>query len=288
LEADLVVKLESEDKPDENAAPLETDEFATEEDEAQLWMSGLCRDGGGPSVSYGGPPFPQIPAVFASQGGLLLDGAGSRVYSGVKSQSVLMSAARAKRRALTFACRRSQPEEGHGALSEVNCSGPSPIPQQNLHRDAASHPSHPDDQDPMAPVPTGHLYGRSGFGLVRRMRTPWRPGLGEKRFGCSFCDKTFMRFSQLKEHLRSHTGEKPYSCAQCGRSFTKQCNLIRHAVVHSGEKPYQCAMCGKCFTQRSSLKSHQKSSSSELFGVACVCIIQFYDLQRAVVCDVNG
>lgn len=260
-EAELVVKLETEDKPDENAAPLDSDEFVTEDDEAQMWMSNLCRDGGGPSVSYAGPQFEQIPTVFASQSSLVLDNnTGSRFYSGVKSQSVLMSAARAKRRALTFACRRSQPEEGHGALSQVNCTGPSLIPEENMDGDAASHMRHP-DQDPMAPIPAAQLYGhiRSSFSLARRMRTPWRSGLGEKRFGCSFCDKSFMRFSQLKEHLRSHTGEKPYSCAECGRSFTKQCNLIRHAVVHSGEKPYECSMCGKCFTQRSSLKSHQKT-----------------------------
>ncbi|XP_058653262.1 zinc finger protein 184 isoform X2 [Onychostoma macrolepis] len=88
------------------------------------------------------------------------------------------------------------------------------------------------------------------------------PAFGQKRFCCSFCEKSFSRFGQLKEHLRSHTGEKPFACAQCGRSFTKHCNLIRHAVVHSGEKPYQCGQCGKRFTQRSSLKSHQRTHSS--------------------------
>ncbi|RXN25286.1 zinc finger and SCAN domain-containing 2-like protein [Labeo rohita] len=97
---------------------------------------------------------------------------------------------------------------------------------------------------------------------VRRLRTRWRSSVdAEKRFSCSFCEKSFSRFSQLKEHLRSHTGEKPFACAQCGRSFTKHCNLIRHAVVHSGEKPYQCGQCGKRFTQRSSLKSHQRTHS---------------------------
>lgn len=253
-EAELVVKLETEDKPDENAAPLGAEQFVTEDDEAQMWMSGLCRDAAGPSGCYSGPQFQQVPAVFASQSALLLeDGAGPRAPSAGKSQSVLMTAARVKRRARTFACRRSQPEDGHGALSQINCGDPSSIPSQS-----ASHLT-PPPQDSVAPG-SAHLYGRPGFGLARRMRTPWRSGLGEKRFCCSFCDKTFMRFSQLKEHLRSHTGEKPFSCAQCGRCFTKQCNLIRHAVVHSGEKPHQCAMCGKCFTQRSSLKSHQKTA----------------------------
>uniref|UniRef100_A0A8C1K9N3 Si:ch211-155e24.3 n=1 Tax=Cyprinus carpio TaxID=7962 RepID=A0A8C1K9N3_CYPCA len=100
-------------------------------------------------------------------------------------------------------------------------------------------------------------------GPVFGLRTHWRSSADvEKRFSCSYCEKSFSRFGQLKEHLRSHTGEKPFACAQCGRSFTKHCNLIRHAVVHSGEKPYQCGQCGKCFTQRSSLKSHQRTHSS--------------------------
>ncbi|XP_026133383.1 zinc finger protein 333-like [Carassius auratus] len=103
----------------------------------------------------------------------------------------------------------------------------------------------------------------SGPALARRLRTHWRSSADvEKRFSCSYCEKSFSRFGQLKEHLRSHTGEKPFACAQCGRSFTKHCNLIRHAVVHSGEKPYQCGQCGKRFTQRSSLKSHQRTHSS--------------------------
>uniref|UniRef100_A0A672RH96 Si:ch211-155e24.3 n=1 Tax=Sinocyclocheilus grahami TaxID=75366 RepID=A0A672RH96_SINGR len=91
------------------------------------------------------------------------------------------------------------------------------------------------------------------------------PASVEKRFSCSYCEKSFSRFSQLKEHLRCHTGEKPFACAQCGRSFTKHCNLTRHAVVHSGEKPYQCGQCGKRFTQRSSLKSHQRTRTEPDF-----------------------
>ncbi|KAL7851121.1 hypothetical protein AOLI_G00214770 [Acnodon oligacanthus] len=107
-------------------------------------------------------------------------------------------------------------------------------------------------------------YSRGGLGTAKRLRTHWRANVaGERRFSCTFCERRFVRFGQLKEHLRSHTGERPYTCAQCGRSFTKQGNLIRHAVVHSGEKPYQCSLCGKCFTQRSSLKSHQKTHMPE-------------------------
>nr|XP_046264603.1 zinc finger protein 184 [Scatophagus argus]XP_046264604.1 zinc finger protein 184 [Scatophagus argus] len=133
---------------------------------------------------------------------------------------------------------------------------------QHQHGDSAPHTrnSNKDSTPPNTAATSLHGHGRGSFGLARRTKTPWMSGIGEKRFSCTYCNKGFVRFSQLGEHLRSHTGEKPFSCLQCGRSFTKQCNLIRHAVVHSGEKPFECSLCGKSFTQRSSLKSHQKTA----------------------------
>ncbi|XP_022072330.1 zinc finger protein with KRAB and SCAN domains 2 isoform X2 [Acanthochromis polyacanthus] len=258
-EAELVVKHEKEEEPKENAAPLDsTSTFATEEADAQLWPTNLCRDAADPGVSFARQQFEQIPAVFASQTSLHLEDMAPRIPSVDKTHSVVVvSAARVKRRAKSFGFKRPQPDEGHSALSQINSLDSSLI-QQHQYRDAAPLIRNP-NEDLMSPNSTASL-SRGSFGLVRRMRVPWRSGLCEKRFSCSYCDKSFTRFSQLKEHLRSHTGEKPFSCMQCGRSFTKQCNLIRHAVVHSGEKPHECTLCGKCFTQRSSLKSHQKTA----------------------------
>ncbi|XP_028283100.1 zinc finger protein 436 [Parambassis ranga] len=252
-ETELVVKCEKEEQPDENRAPINSGHVA-EEAGPQLWTTSACRDAAAePSVSY---PGQQIPTAFTPQTGQHLEDIVPRVLSVStvgKPHSLVATAARVRRRARTFGYKRPQPDEGHGALSQINSINPSLIPQQSQHqyRDATVHTRN-----------TGEDLRSccSSFSLARRMRPSWRSSLGEKRFCCTYCDKSFTRFSQLKEHLRSHTGEKPFSCMQCGRSFTKQCNLIRHAVVHSGEKPYECSLCGKCFTQRSSLTSHQKTA----------------------------
>lgn len=262
IEVELIVKHEREEEPDENAAPLDSDHtFVIEDGEGQLWSSSnLCRDNVEPSLSFAGQQFEPVPSVFPSHSGLHLEDMVPQIQS-VKSHAVTVSTARVKRRARTFGCKRPPPDEGH-ALSQINTVDLIPQQPQHQYRDSGPQLRGPnqDSTPPNTAASSFHGHSRSSFVLSRRIRTPWRSGIGEKRFSCTYCDKSFMRFSQLKEHLRSHTGEKPFSCLQCGRSFTKQCNLIRHAVVHSGEKPYECSLCGKCFTQRSSLKSHQKTA----------------------------
>lgn len=256
-EAELLVKLEEE--PDESAAPLDSGcKFEVEEAEGEVWASTLGSDVRDPSFSYDRQQFEQIPSALSSQSGLLLEDMEPKFHSVEKSHFVVLSAARAKRRARTFCFKRPQQDEGHSALSLDQSAVPPPT--QHQYKDSPQLRSPNEDLMSPSAVLVSSCHSRSSFGVARWMRTPWRTGIGEKRFSCTYCDKSFMRFSQLKEHLRSHTGEKPFSCTQCGRSFTKQCNLIRHAVVHSGEKPYECSLCGKCFTQRSSLKSHQKTA----------------------------
>ncbi|XP_040026328.2 uncharacterized protein LOC120815597 isoform X1 [Gasterosteus aculeatus] len=265
-EPELAVKCENLEQHDQSAAPVDSAPgFLTEEADRSLWSSGLCGDAIDPGgFSCGEHRFEPIPFAFPSQSGPPAADAAPPTLSAGKWHSASVSAARAKRRARALGFKRSQPDGGPGAFSRINAAAQSSAPQQSTlqcrESPRAGNPN--EDATPAASSSSSFFCGlsRGGFGLARRMRTPWRSGLGEKRFSCTYCDKSFVRFSQLKEHLRSHTGEKPFSCLQCGRSFTKQCNLIRHAVVHSGEKPYECSLCGKCFTQRSSLKSHQKTA----------------------------
>ncbi|XP_034039529.1 zinc finger protein 160 [Thalassophryne amazonica] len=266
-ENDSVVLVKHEEKQRENAVPLDSRcMFVVEEANGQLW-SNQARDAGDPGFSYTEQQFEPVSSLFTSQSGLHLNQCSSddvvlQIHS-EKLPSLEAGAARAKKRVKVFGSKPPQPAHvlsGHDASSSVNSTDQNSVPFGEPAPPTGNECQNLLAANPTASAPILYGHSRSNFGVAKRMRTPWRCGVGEKRFGCTYCDKNFTRFSQLKEHLRSHTGEKPFSCAQCGRSFTKHCNLIRHAVVHSGEKPYGCALCGKCFTQRSSLTSHQKTA----------------------------
>uniref|UniRef100_A0A8C2YZ40 C2H2-type domain-containing protein n=1 Tax=Cyclopterus lumpus TaxID=8103 RepID=A0A8C2YZ40_CYCLU len=79
-----------------------------------------------------------------------------------------------------------------------------------------------------------------------------------RRFGCSYCGKSFTSSRSLETHTRVHTGERPYSCAQCGKRFTQSGHLKTHQSVHTGERPFACQHCGKRFAGKQNLRIHQQ------------------------------
>ncbi|NXB65830.1 ZSC20 protein, partial [Struthidea cinerea] len=56
---------------------------------------------------------------------------------------------------------------------------------------------------------------------------------------------SFIRRSDLVVHKQLHIGEKRYRCLECGKSFRQRPNLIRHQKIHTGEQPYKYLECGK-------------------------------------------
>ena len=72
-----------------------------------------------------------------------------------------------------------------------------------------------------------------------------------KKYPCSYCDKSFKKYTHFKEHVRIHIGEKTYPCSykDCEKTFKKSSHAKDHERTHTGEKTYSCIYCGKKYTQ---------------------------------------
>ncbi|XP_071217512.1 uncharacterized protein [Salvelinus alpinus] len=283
-EDSLDLVMVKEEELDQTTTLAGTDQFVMDQSDGQLLTSldpGRDTDPDGhPDFSFHSTEeYSQNISMVPSHSGLssvptMTDEVGPSLHSSLwKPHANMFSAEKHMRRhvrTLADETRQQMPEGQSSKRLISNNEGNSLALQPRLHQYRASEAtvrlSECMTGSNMATTSTfsGYSLSHSSFNMVKRMRTQWKSGsTTERRFSCTFCGKSFPRFWQLKEHLRSHTGEKPYTCEQCGRSFTKQCNLIRHAVVHSGEKPFECTQCGKCFTQRSNMTSHQRTHIGE-------------------------
>ncbi|XP_063771010.1 zinc finger protein 12-like isoform X1 [Pseudophryne corroboree] len=102
-------------------------------------------------------------------------------------------------------------------------------------------------------------YCEKSFLRSTQLREHQRTHTGERPYQCLRCPKSFSRSTQLKDHQRTHTGERPFQCTECGKTFTHSSNLIHHRRTHTGEKPHKCNMCPKSFSQNSDLNRHQRT-----------------------------
>ena len=50
---------------------------------------------------------------------------------------------------------------------------------------------------------------------------------------CSECGKTFLRGTDYKRHMMSHTGLKPYNCDVCGKGFIQKSRFKTHVDSHN-------------------------------------------------------
>lgn len=78
-----------------------------------------------------------------------------------------------------------------------------------------------------------------------------KPSENNKREKCPHCTKTFLRQSQLKSHLVTHSEARPHQCTVCGVAFKYRRNLVEHCHTHSQQPSFICAVCGLTFKQKS-------------------------------------
>jgi len=101
-----------------------------------------------------------------------------------------------------------------------------------------------------------------------------------KNIPCNVCNRTFVEYSKLVRHLRTHTGSKPFSCKYCDKKFARKDHLHSHEVSNCFMKPkndpdvipikkskklglkngtkrgIECLLCPEMFTDNSKLAAH--------------------------------
>ncbi|RZF34556.1 hypothetical protein LSTR_LSTR017618 [Laodelphax striatellus] len=73
------------------------------------------------------------------------------------------------------------------------------------------------------------------------------------------CKASFVRESDLQDHLRSHKNQRQYSCNYCGRQFLRRFSCLRHTREHEQVKKHECKVCGKKFHRSYYLTEHMRT-----------------------------
>ena len=60
--------------------------------------------------------------------------------------------------------------------------------------------------------------------------------IGNGKFQCPECPKTFTRSSNMNAHKRTHTDERPFECSICQKKFARQHDCKVHEQQHSKQK----------------------------------------------------
>ncbi|KAJ8931719.1 hypothetical protein NQ314_015337 [Rhamnusium bicolor] len=80
----------------------------------------------------------------------------------------------------------------------------------------------------------------------------------DKKYSCTKCDKSYKTLSNLNFHMKIHSDKLPFSCNVCKKGFMRKEYLEAHVNNHNGVKNFSCTICDKRFVSQKNLDSHLK------------------------------
>lgn len=79
---------------------------------------------------------------------------------------------------------------------------------------------------------------------------------------CEYCDRSFLKPSDMERHIRTHTNERTFNCtkADCGKSFKLKDTRDRHEATHE-RKTFTCTNCSSNYKSHKTLQNHMRQHS---------------------------
>lgn len=81
----------------------------------------------------------------------------------------------------------------------------------------------------------------------------------EKKFACDQCNKAYKTLSNLNFHRKSHAKTLPFVCTICQKGFMRREYCEAHVNNHKGIKSFECSICAKKFVCQKNLDAHMKN-----------------------------
>ena len=87
---------------------------------------------------------------------------------------------------------------------------------------------------------------------------------GANKYICMFllengkrCDKNFGRHENASSHVQNHLGDRKFQCNECSKTFVRAHDMKRHAAIHQPDRPHLCP-CGQGFARHDALTRHRQ------------------------------